>query len=355
VPTRPGDRFEELDVLRGAAAVCVVLSHYSSHCARYFGSGPFGVHLATVYGFYAVELFFMISGFVIYFTLERSATWKDFALSRITRLYPAYWTALTVMVLLESALFGKPFWIGGYVTNLTMFQEFIGFSNLDNVFWSLTVEVAFYAIMAVLFVVGLLPHIEIVAASWLAFACVWSLVDQYLGIALPAALPRLLILRHVPFFIAGIAFYRIAGRGPNRGNLALLVAALAAAGVIDGLWDADSPGVEWTDALGRLGVAAILFVLFALAIAGRLRFSISPVTLWFGTISYSLYLSHRNLGYSTLFSLRDAGIPITVSFLVTLTGALILAVMLTYGVERPAMRTLRRWYQARRDPVAPHR
>lgn len=93
--TEPGVRFEELDVLRGLAAAGVVLSHYSSHCARYFAAGPFGVHLPTVYGFYAVELFFMISGFVIYFTLERSATWKDFAFSRLTRLYPAYWTALT--------------------------------------------------------------------------------------------------------------------------------------------------------------------------------------------------------------------------------------------------------------------
>lgn len=352
--TGPGDRLEALDVLRGFAAACVVLSHYSSHSARYFGSGPFGVHLPTVYGFYAVELFFMISGFVIYFTLERSATWRDFAFSRITRLYPAYWTALTLMVVLQSVVFGLPFWVGGYLTNLTMLQEFIGFSNLDNVFWSLTVEVAFYAIMGVIFRVGLLPRIEIVAAGWLALACLWSLLDQYLGLVLPAALPRLLILRHVPFFVAGIAFCRIARRGPSRASLALLVAALAAAGLIDGLWDADAPGVEWTDVLGRLGIAAVLFALFALAITGGLRFSISPVTLWLGVISYSLYLSHRNLGYSTLFWLRAAGVSITVGFLVTLAGAVLLAAILTYAVERPAMRSLRRRYGARRDPVVAH-
>jgi peptidoglycan/LPS O-acetylase OafA/YrhL len=251
-------------------------------------------------------------------------------------------------------VFGLPFWVGGYLTNLTMLQEFIGFSNLDNVFWSLTVEVAFYMIMGVIFRVGLLPRIEIVAAGWLALACLWSLLDQYLGLVLPAALPRLLILRHVPFFVAGIAFCRIARRGPSRASLALLVAALAAAGLIDGLWDADAPGVEWTDVLGRLGIAAVLFALFALAITGRLRFSISPVTLWLGVISYSLYLSHRNLGYSTLFWLRAAGVSITVGFLVTLAGALLLATILTYAVERPAMRSLRRRYGARRDPVVAH-
>jgi peptidoglycan/LPS O-acetylase OafA/YrhL len=349
-----GDRFEELDVLRGVAASCVVLSHYSSHCARYLGGGPFGMHLPTIYGFYAVELFFMISGFVIYFTLERSASWRDFAFSRITRLYPAYWTALTLMVVVQSVAFGQRFWVGGYVTNLTMLQEFLGFGNLDNVFWSLTVEVAFYAIMGGLFVLGLLRRIEIVAAIWLALAGLWSLVDQYLGIALPAALPRVLILRYAPFFVAGIAFYRITRKGPSAGRLGLLLAALAAAGMIDGLWDADAPAVAWGDVLGRLWVAGTLFAIFALAVTGRLRFAISPVTVWLGTISYSLYLSHRNLGYSSLFWLADAGVSVTTSFLVTLAGALILAVTLTYAVERPVMHRLRRWYRARsRVALAP--
>jgi peptidoglycan/LPS O-acetylase OafA/YrhL len=343
--TGPSGRFEELDVLRGAAALCVVLSHYSSHCARYFGAGPFGVHLPTIYGFHAVQLFFMISGFVIYFTLERSATWKDFAFSRVTRLYPAYWTSVTLMVLLERVVFGRPVWIGGYVTNMTMFQEFLGFSNLDNVFWSLTIEVAFYVIMGVLLSVGLSARIELVGAIWLVLACLWSAVDQYLGIALPAALPRVLILRYAPFFVAGIAFYLVSRRGPTPVRLGLIAAALASAAFIDGLWDADTPAIAWSDLLYRLGVAVVLFGLFALAVGGRLRFAVSPVTLWFGTISYCLYLSHRNLGYSTLFRLHDRGVAISTSFLIALADALILAVVLTYAVERPAMRALRRRYR----------
>ena len=340
-------RFEEIDVLRGLAAMCVVLSHYSTHCVGFFREAPFGLELHTVYGFYAVQLFFIISGFVISLTLEKSNSWRDFAFSRLSRLYPAYWVAVTLVVVVELFVFGKTPWIGGYFANMTMLQEFIGFTNLDNVFWSLTVELAFYAIMGVIFATGLLPRIEMVAGIWLALACLWSLMDQHLGIGLPAFLPRFLILRHVAFFVAGITFYRITVKGLTRPRAALILAALAAAGWIDGQWDTDVPAVGWIDGLERLGIAVVLFAAFGLAVTGKLRFAVSPVTLWLGAISYPLYLSHRNLGFSTMSRLYELGFPVWLLFTVTLAGALVLATALSYLVERPALRALRQWYRMR--------
>jgi peptidoglycan/LPS O-acetylase OafA/YrhL len=344
-------RLEEIDVLRGLAALCVVLSHYLPHCVKFFGETPLGFEVPTVYGFYAVHLFFIISGFVISLTLERSNTWRDFAFSRLSRLYPAYWTALTLMVAVEFLVFGNAPWISGYVVNMTMLQEFVGFTNLDNVFWSLTVELAFYAIMGVVFATGFLVRIETVAAIWLALACLWSLVAQHLGIGLPSFLPRLFIFQHVPFFVAGIAFYRITVKGSTRSRVALVLAALAAAGWIDGL-PADAPAVGWIDGLRRTGIAATLFATFGLAVTGKLRFAVSPATLWLGTISYPLYLIHRNLGLSTMVRLHELGLPVWLLFTLTLVGALVLATALTYLVERPALRTLRRWYRTRRHATA---
>jgi peptidoglycan/LPS O-acetylase OafA/YrhL len=344
----PGSaRVEEIDVLRGLAALCVMVSHYTWYCVKSFQEAPFGLELHTIYGFYAVQLFFIISGFVISLTLEKCRTWHDFAFSRLTRLYPAYWAALSLMVVVDHVVFGKPLWMGGYAANLTMLQEFMGFPNLDGVFWSLTVELAFYAMMAVLLATGLLARIELVAAIWLGLACLWSLAEQYLGIALPAFLPRYLILRHVPFFVAGIMFYRVAVMGRTRPRVALLLAALAAAGLIDGLWDRAIPAVGWIDGFERLGVAALLFTIFGFAVSGRLRFAVSPVTLWLGGISYSLYLCHRNLGFSLLSRLHELGVPVWLAFALTLLMALILAAGLTYLVERPCLWTLRQWYRTR--------
>ncbi|MDH3315656.1 MAG: acyltransferase [Gammaproteobacteria bacterium] len=351
--TGQSGRFEEIDVLRGLAAMCVVLSHYSTHGVKFFREAPFGLDLDTIYGFYAVQLFFIISGFVISLTLEKSNSWRDFAFSRLSRLYPAYWAAVTLMVVVEFLVFGKALWISGYLTNLTMLQEFIGFTNLDNVFWSLTVELAFYAIMGILFATGLWPRIEVVAAIWLALACLWSLVDQHLGIGLPAFLPRFLILRHVPFFVAGIMFYRVTVKGLTPQRLALILAALAATGWIDAVPGTNAAALGWIDALRRVGVAVILFAIFSLAVTDKLRFAVSPVTLWLGRISYPLYLSHRNLGFSTMFRLHELGVPVWFVFTVTLVGALVLATALAYLVERPAMRALRQWYRMRTAVVGP--
>src|SRR5262250_3203475 len=78
----PKSRLEELDVLRGLAALAVVVFHYSGHATRYFTGFPF--HFTV--GLHGVELFFVISGFVIFMTLERTARLRDFAVSRFSRL-----------------------------------------------------------------------------------------------------------------------------------------------------------------------------------------------------------------------------------------------------------------------------
>lgn len=327
----PDGRFAEIDVLRGFAALCVAVSHYTTHCARYFGECTY--YLPTRYGYYAVELFFVISGFVIYFTLERSGTWKDFVFSRATRLYPAYWVLLNLMVVVSVLVFGKELWLTGYAANLTMFQEYLGFGNLDNVYWSLTVELAFYVNMGVFFAFALLRRIEAISVAWLVLACLWSLYDKMSGIALPETFEGSWYAQFVPFFVAGIMFYLIHSRGPSASRIAIILLALAAE------W--------WMQSWTGLIVAAVVFALFAATLAGFLRFTVSPVTLWLGTISYSLYLSHRNLGYFTLDWLHEAGVPFAVSFAPVLAGALVLATASAYLVERPAARRLRRWYRNR--------
>ena len=333
----PHARFEGLDILRGLAAIYVVLSHYTTYSLTIFGEVPF--HVPRESGNYAVWLFFMISGFVIYFTIERSRTWQDFAVSRLTRLYPVYWITLTIVVIAEVLVFkSDPMWWGGYIVNMSMFQEFLGVDNHDVVYWSLTVELAFYVIVALLFKTGLLRHIGAVALIWLAICWIGALSGKYLDEPIRIFLNRYLIYPFVPFFLLGIMLYLVRTRGASRQRTAIVVAALATIWLIHGL-------VGFTISLS-------LFAGTAFAISGRGHYIASPVLLWLGAISYSLYLIHRNLGYLALSELHKHGLPAGMALLITISVALALASFLTYFVERPVCAYLRTVYRKSKEIAA---
>lgn len=87
----------------------------------------------------------MISGYVIFYS-AKNRTASEFIVSRAVRLYPSYWFG----VLFTS--FFAIYWGGDLMAvepkeilaNLTMFQSYLGFSNVDGVYWALNYEVSFY-------------------------------------------------------------------------------------------------------------------------------------------------------------------------------------------------------------------
>lgn len=90
MPNSRPDRLVEVDALRGVAALAVVLFHYTTRFTDLFQPGvPPAVSFPG--GHYGVNLFFIISGFVIFMTLEKTARPLDFVVSRFSRLFPAYW------------------------------------------------------------------------------------------------------------------------------------------------------------------------------------------------------------------------------------------------------------------------
>src|SRR4030095_9443982 len=98
-------------------------------------------------------------------------------------------------------LSGEALWIGGYVANATMLQSFFGIPDNDIVFWTLAVELLFYFWMGLAFRCGQLSKITLIASVWLTL----SALEAWL----PAPLSKYLILPHVPYFIAGVMFYRL--------------------------------------------------------------------------------------------------------------------------------------------------
>ena len=130
----PANRLLELDALRGIAAFAVLLFHYTTRYDQlYTQPGPPLFYFP--YGYFGVNLFFMISGFVIFMTLNKTRYAVDFIVSRFSRLFPAYWVAiaLTYSIVAVLGLPGKEVSVRDLLLNLTMFQEFLGAKHVDGV------------------------------------------------------------------------------------------------------------------------------------------------------------------------------------------------------------------------------
>ena len=102
-PTTPA-RVGEIDALRGLAALAVMLFHYTTRIEELYpavGAAWFNAR----HGHFGVNLFFIVSGYVIFMTLQRTKHPLDFVVSRFSRLFPAYWAAVLLT-------FGVTQWLG---------------------------------------------------------------------------------------------------------------------------------------------------------------------------------------------------------------------------------------------------
>ncbi|MFM6853226.1 MAG: acyltransferase family protein, partial [Sphingopyxis sp.] len=307
------------------AAAMVVLFHYSTRFPLEFPQSP-SLPFRFAAGATGVNLFFAISGFVILMTLDRTVAAWDFVRARFLRLYPAYWVAVlaTATICLASRSAHLQLSISQVLINLTMMQSWLHVPAVDGVYWSLVVEVSFYAVMLLLWRVGALRHLPWIILGWLALHIMWGVRP-----GLSWTIGAVLIVTYIPYFAIGMAFYMLrSGQIGGRMAAFLLASALGAAALGAGA------GHFMHDVLTTLGCIAIFFAMQR----GWLRWLNQPWLLWLGAISYPLYLVHQNIGFVVMDHLTHAGVPVVAAALAALVLALALAQGITHWVERPALR-----------------
>lgn len=334
------NRLQELDSLRGLAALAVLMFHYTT---RYESQYEYiGQPLASIPNEYAhlgVQLFFIISGFVIFMTLDKTKHPLDFVVSRFSRLYPAYWTCvlLTTGSILLLGLPGKEPTMLQLLVNMTMLQQLFFIKDIDGVYWTLFVEIVFYMSMFVLFVTSQLHRILSILLAWLSIAAIDIALDRYAGIRTPYVVEMLLNLRHIPYFALGIAFYhRRKSASYTPGSLLVIIASIAV--------------VAFSRSLTTTIACLSFTLLFHLIVNEKLQFLKIRPLLFLGAISYPLYLLHENIGFAIIRQLSMYNVDINVCIAVATLVSLILATMVTTYVEGPAMRYFRQKY---RSPVSP--
>lgn len=173
-------RLDYIDLLRVIALGWVICFHY---LFSGISKGKIdSVSLSSFapiakYGYLGVELFFMISGFVILFSTNRSA--GQFIRRRFMRLFPMFWLALVLIYLILLL----PFWerstppFSRFLWNLTMIPTAFGQSRVDETHWYLVRELQFYAFVALALALGIGKLLPKIFPIWAIILCVWNLLN----------------------------------------------------------------------------------------------------------------------------------------------------------------------------------
>jgi exopolysaccharide production protein ExoZ len=328
------ERINTIQGLRGAAATMVAGFHLWTQTITH-KDGLFSIFQ---HGESGVDIFFVISGFIIYFTAHgrSNLTISSFAALRFWRILPPYWAILVCYILsliVLSTVTGDNSELPS-ITSLAVSFFLLPYpDHIIIIAWTLSVELLFYLVFAITFIRGG-PRLFFLAMA------TWILASQVYTHGNFGSSPWLNFILHTAvlefFWGAVVAHLYLTGQRRFR-NLAL---ALGVA--LLGLYFADilrlPIGREWMP-----GVPAALVVYGLLGRKWRIP---SWVILW-GESSYILYLAHLLVfGVSGTVMRIVFGIDVYTStpFLITLLlGIIVLSMLLSWGIERP----YQNWYRRR--------
>ncbi len=316
-------RLKELDNLRGFAALNVVLYHYTARFREIYDHS-YPAKYDWHYGKYGVELFFVISGFVIFMTLHKVESINEFASKRFLRLYPTYW--ICILITLAATSIFQPSKFESYtiyqvLVNFTMIQEIFKVYSIDGVYWSLLPELFFYVFIGFFYAIGWLSRVRTIAILWFTLMILNKLDLLPFG-------AYFLNLEYGMFFLAGMLFYKLKFDKGNWIEHLMICTCL-----LIGYWTHQS--------VGSLYVFLVIFTLFYLFIYDKLKVVSCKPLMFLGYISYPLYLLHQNIGSYIMNTLESYNIQEYIVIIITICLLIILAWAVTRYIEKPILKYLR--------------
>jgi peptidoglycan/LPS O-acetylase OafA/YrhL len=313
--------------------------------------------LLAPYGWLGVDIFFVISGFVICMSCW-GRTPGDFLRSRVARLYPAYWAGVCLTYLVVSVapvLLDERPTFAEAILNLTMLAEPFGAERVDAVYWTLWVELRFYLLFALLAWGGLsYRRVVLFSAAWTTTSAIAQESDSDL-------LNVLTIPEFSSFFILGIGLYLLYRFGHEPITWLVIGASFAIClwRLQGRMWESAREGANSEMHYWLVALIFFLAVSFILAMAsGRLSWMSWRWLTVAGALTYPFYLVHQYIGYSLIRHLyADQGISAYIVLPVTLCSMLLLAWLLHRLVERPLSSLLKRQFNriSMRELLRPRR
>ena len=345
------------------AAVLVMLFHYGFWVGAYPEGEAHSISQGliafpafydwTEFGWVGVQVFFVISGFVIAFSAERAANAYAFFVTRFVRLFPAALVCATIS-LIAALLVGYAEG-GDLITAYLRSVLFIPFgAYIDGSYWTLCIEVAFYGLVFGLIAIGRFQWLRGLAivlglqstVFWTIYALAATQPDSGLFALMrhlqDSRITELLLLHHGCFFALGIFLWLHLFKQKSRSNIFCFLLFTAAGclqihGVILSFYHRYhlmqpeiTPLLLWLAAMAGIIAAIVRNDLVsrmpAWAISGLRRM---------GLMTYPLYLLHQTAGLAFMGGLARMGVQPVSALFITIVTAFAAAWLVSALLEPP--------------------
>lgn len=282
------------------------------------------------YGAFGVAVFFLVSGFVIPFSLEKFSKHRfgffGFLIARVFRLWPVYVVGFAISMLFRWLSFKDSTIVDTYTStdlwmHVTLFRDWLGGISLDGIVWTLEIEIKFY-ILSALFAAWTLkgrPYLGVLAAAL-------ALVGAYYGVKFPQGWNPpsnfLYAFKFILFMTIGTQFYLLR-KGVITGKFMAWYMALAM-----GVFLLTAPAVVRESYL-------LALMVFTISYLCRDSFGDNKVIGFFADISYPMYAMHAVFGYVTMRAMIDVGVSKYAALIIQMVLTTSIAYMIHRFVESP--------------------
>lgn len=354
------------DLLRGVAAIGVMCSHlglmyYTGGASRAFSymlpvaQESNAVSQISIFldsysfslGPFAVALFFLISGFVINFSLARKESFGRFFIRRLLRIWPLYiagfsftficiWLYITYFRCMAVPF---PYVFEDWLIQVCMVQDLFWKPSIDGIIWTLQIEMHFYLVVYLLHRLNVLSSVKKLMIGG-GVLCLLSWLGNRLlfitGLSVYQYAFCHMISMNATFFLLmliGNCVYQT-----HKGVWSLQAAFAAICLLFSMFCVAVNVNVIASQASCQMVSCLLAVLVFVLFWRVEAKLPACRGLQWVSQISYPLYIIHGLNGYLLMNVLDYQGIPPALNIAIAMGTAIILAVLLHYGVELPLNR-----------------
>lgn len=320
-----------IDILRFISSLGVMLYHYFGKSINTETTNYFAFFIK--HGGLGVQLFFIISGLVIYFSINKDI--KGFISSRFSRIYPIFWILcsftyiFTTVFTPDSSLPFLKFLRNLLIIGVTKVQD-----SVDGSYWSLTIELLFYAYICSFVYIFKKERLELFYTGWLLASLALFSLNNFDGM-----IAKILLIRYAPYFIFGgilglciNEWKKVSKYVLMRRSLLMAISMFSIVYMSHKLNNETSSGLNSFGVYDKPSTVYVLSFFLIVTIAAIISLRIKNIRLikvskMLGGITYPLYLVHQKVGEIIIEKLHNFN-SLVISMIVT-----IIMIVISYWVS----------------------